>query len=244
MGMMPDPLCMFCGEQSNPDLWGVVCSRRCLRALRRGLGMPHGPAPGRKGERIIGRCFVVDSSDVFNGLCYQEVGLVFFGEEIGLDVAPTEAPHPMILRRSSVKEDNAEIITYFQVWLALVRMPDSPIVVKAQWYPSLERTVFSFEDVPYNVTKDQLTSARQVLTLWRAGELVGRRLGSTQRTPEEFLTQLKQELRRAGYDPTWGREYLPTQDALADRIGISTDTLQRYLRDLGLGWPPDLDMGC
>ncbi len=240
MVTIPCPLCMTCAQPAHPDFDHLVCSQQCLDDLGEHLGMPLDPSPdcGRK----LGACRVIDDSDhPFFGLIYQELGQVYLGSEIGEDVPARSAPHPAILRRLNLKGSGEENVMFIHVWLALVRMPNSSIVVEARWYPDLEETRFHFKDVPYNVSDKDLAKARRALLMWRQGKLKGRRLGSRNYRRDEFRSRLQQELAKVGYRNLRDLEFLPSQEDLADEFGISLSTFARYLKDYGVRWPPRIE---
>jgi hypothetical protein len=190
MDETPRLLCMWCGQPACPEHLNLTCSLECLADLAEAHDIPPGPDAG---GRIWGVGYLVKPSNRrWRGTSIQELGVAALGSEIGNDIPARTAPHPLILRRLEFENDGVPDVLYVHVWLAIVRFPDLDIAVQARWHPYLEQTLFSFMNVPYNVTGKQLDKARRALILWREEQLGGRPLSShTGLTQDAWLAQAR-----------------------------------------------------
>lgn len=118
-------------------------------------------------------------------------------------------------------------------WRRRIYCEGIPLYLEARWHPTTGGAI-TLKGLEKDARKKSMDRARKGIKLLKAIEAVGRPVGSTV-IPEALFRQRYPEVYRE-CEETYTTP--PKRYEIADALGISVDTFERYLTDYGLTFPP------
>lgn len=164
---------------------------------------------------------------VFDGAVYGKAWQEYSVEQFGILVPELPHPCPWPYARQ-VSGDRPELIV--QVWLRRIRLNGSPAYIEARWHPERGETIalVGLESVGSMRCATQTLGG---LKLLKRVDKRGRKPGRNW-TDAEFRDRL-----RHAYDELaaiYGDD--PSQQEIADNMGMSRASFGRYLESCGICW--------